>query len=116
MTISLLLDLKVNKLLPSPKGASVAIGIFRTSCDGNNVRDESFTMSPGDSITSTSACGFSTCVLRTTRQLRVFVMHSDGTVLSISTLSLLVITQPYSSLVVSYPIGTDAATVSLIQS
>lgn len=113
---ALLLDLKVNRLLPAPQNASVGIGHFRVPCTqagGDPVVDRSVSLPHGGSL-QTGPC--STLVIRTTKPLTVTLTIS-GAPLVITVNSLLVWTSPVEQASVAFDkVGeTGVAVLSVIQ-
>lgn len=113
---ALLLDLKVNRLLPSPANASVGIGHFRVPClqeQGDPVVDRSVSLPYGDTL-QVGAC--STLVIRTTKPLTV-TLTIGGSPLELKVNSLLVLTTPVEQAVLAFNAvgGSGVAVVSVIQ-
>lgn len=118
---SLLLDLKVSRLLPAPQSATVGIGFFRVSCPalaGAVVSDQTFEVLIGTTVTRDLPC--STVVLRTDRPVTV-VLTKGQTTQQLVVDQLLALTMALDSIAITYPAEEGAelssvARVSLIQS
>lgn len=116
---SLMLELRVSKLLPAPQTAAVGIGLFRVPCpyvQAHPVTDQTLTLVNGSTLTLDRP--FGVLVLRTNRALSV-KFTSKGVESSVAVSQLLVLDCPLEKVTLTYsdPLAAEDsyASISLIQ-
>lgn len=115
-TSSLIMDLRVNKLLPKPLNASVGIGLFRVTASGSGVEDRSVSLINNTPLTIERP--ISALVVRTDKPISVTLVSEDGGTSVLMCNDLLVITQAMRSVELEYADNSAApnasSTVSII--